>query len=110
MLNGIGSAANIAHFLTRVKDKSDGVRLMGFSHCFYKYVDPRAKIIRSMCYRVLEKMGKGNDPLFELAAFHVHGHVRDRAHRRLGCSLAGNGLRSAYENRPSAPALYGTHK
>src|ERR1700684_3331577 len=30
-------------------------------------VDPRAKIIRSMCYRVLEKMGKGNDPLFELA-------------------------------------------
>jgi len=67
MLNGIGSAANIGPFLARVKDKSDSVRLMGFGHRVYKNVDPRAKIIRSMCYRVLEKMGKGNDRLFELA-------------------------------------------
>ena len=67
MLNGIGSATNIGPFLARVKDKSDSVRLMGFGHRVYKNVDPRAKIIRSMCYRVLEKMGKGNDPLFELA-------------------------------------------
>src|SRR3981189_768956 len=67
MLDGIGSAANIGKFLARVKDKSDSVRLMGFGHRVYKNVDPRAKIIRSMCYRVLEKMGKGNDPLFELA-------------------------------------------
>jgi citrate synthase len=67
MLDGIGSAANIDKFLARVKDKSDSVRLMGFGHRVYKNVDPRAKIIRSMCYRVLEKMGKGNDPLFELA-------------------------------------------
>jgi citrate synthase len=67
MLDGIGSAANIGKFLARVKDKSDGVRLMGFGHRVYKNVDPRAKIIRSMCYRVLEKMGKVNNPLFELA-------------------------------------------
>ena len=67
MLDGIGSTANIGKFLARVKDKSDGVRLMGFGHRVYKNVDPRAKIIRSMCYRVLEKMGKGNDRLFELA-------------------------------------------
>jgi citrate synthase len=67
MLNDIGSTANINQFLARVKDKSDNVRLMGFGHRVYKNVDPRAKIIRSMCYRVLEKMGKGNDPLFELA-------------------------------------------
>jgi citrate synthase len=67
MLQGIGSAANIDKFLARVKDKSGGVRLMGFGHRVYKNVDPRAKIIRTMCYRVLEKMGKGNDPLFELA-------------------------------------------
>src|ERR1700686_3849814 len=67
MLNGIRSAANIDQFLARVKDKSDSVRLMGFGHRVYKNVDPRAKIIRSMCYRVLEKMGKSNDPLFELA-------------------------------------------
>jgi citrate synthase len=67
MLDGIGSAANIDKFLVRVKDKSDHVRLMGFGHRVYKNFDPRAKIIRGMCYRVLEKMGKTNNPLFELA-------------------------------------------
>src|ERR1700677_1207199 len=67
MLDGIGSAANIGKFLARVKDKSDSVRLMGFGHRVYKNFDPRAKIIRSMCYRVLEKMGIGDDPVFELA-------------------------------------------
>jgi citrate synthase len=67
MLDGIGSAANIGQFLARVKDKSDNVRLMGFGHRVYKNVDPRAKIIRSMCYRVLENLGKGDSPLFKLA-------------------------------------------
>src|SRR5271168_2733935 len=67
MLDGIGSAANIDKFLARVKDKSDSVRLMGFGHRVYKNFDPRAKIIREMCYRVLEKLGIGNDPVFELA-------------------------------------------
>jgi citrate synthase len=67
MLDGIGSAANIEKFLARVKDKSDSVRLMGFGHRVYKNFDPRAKIIREMCYRVLEKLGISNNPLFELA-------------------------------------------
>ena len=69
MLDGIGSVANIDKFLARVKDKNDSVRLMGFGHRVYKNFDPRAKIIREMCYRVLEKMGVGvnNNPLFELA-------------------------------------------
>ena len=67
MLDGIGSVANIDKFLVRVKDKSDHVRLMGFGHRVYKNFDPRAKIIRSMCYRVLEKLGKTNNPLFELS-------------------------------------------
>src|ERR1700692_3911758 len=67
MLGGIGSVANIDKFLARVKDKSDHVRLMGFGHRVYKNFDPRAKIIRGMCYRVLEKLGKTNNPLFELA-------------------------------------------
>src|SRR6202047_1971272 len=67
MLDGIGSVANIDKFLARVKDKSDHVRLMGFGHRVYKNFDPRAKIIRSMCYRVLRNIGKDNDPLFELA-------------------------------------------
>jgi citrate synthase len=67
MLDGIGSVANIDKFLVRVKDKSDHVRLMGFGHRVYKNFDPRAKIIRGMCYRVLEKLGKTDNPLFELA-------------------------------------------
>jgi citrate synthase len=67
MLDGIGSVANIDRFLARVKDKHDSVRLMGFGHRVYKHFDPRAKIIRGMCYRVLEKMGKGNNPLFDLS-------------------------------------------
>jgi citrate synthase len=67
MLDGIGSVANIDKFLVRVKDKSDNVRLMGFGHRVYKNFDPRAKIIRDMCYRVLEKLGKTNNPLFELS-------------------------------------------
>jgi citrate synthase len=67
MLDGIGSAANIDKFLARVKDKSDSVRLMGFGHRVYKNFDPRAKLIREMCYRVLEKLGKGDNPLFDLA-------------------------------------------
>jgi citrate synthase len=67
MLEGIGSVANIDQFLARVKDKHDSVRLMGFGHRVYKNFDPRAKIIRGMCYRVLEKLGRTSDPLFELS-------------------------------------------
>jgi citrate synthase len=67
MLDSIGNVSNIEKFLARVKDKNDTVRLMGFGHRVYKNFDPRAKIIRGMCHRVLEKLGRQNDPLFELA-------------------------------------------
>jgi citrate synthase len=67
MLDQIGSVAGIDKFLARVKDKSDPVRLMGFGHRVYKNFDPRARIIRDMCHRVLAKLGKSHDPLFELS-------------------------------------------
>lgn len=67
MLDGIGSVDNIDKFLARVKDKSDGMRLMGFGHRVYKNFDPRAKIIRGMCYQVLEKLGRTDNPIFDLA-------------------------------------------
>ncbi len=67
MLDGIGSVANIDKFLARVKDKTESIRLMGFGHRVYKNFDPRARIIREMCYQVLNKVGKSNNPLFELA-------------------------------------------
>ncbi|MFI4890301.1 MAG: citrate synthase [Steroidobacterales bacterium] len=67
MLESIGSVQQIDKFLARVKDKNDSVRLMGFGHRVYKNFDPRAKLIRSMCYRVLDKLGRSGSPLFELA-------------------------------------------
>jgi len=67
MLEAIGTAPNIDRFLARVKDKSDNVRLMGFGHRVYKNFDPRATIIRAMCYRVLDKLGRKDSPLFALA-------------------------------------------
>ena len=67
MLNEIGSVDNIAEYIARAKDKDDPFRLMGFGHRVYKNYDPRAKIIRDVCYDVLENMADNNNPLFELA-------------------------------------------
>ena len=67
MLEEIGTVENIQKFLARVKDKDDNVRLMGFGHRVYKNFDPRAKIIREMCHKVLARLGQTDNPLFELA-------------------------------------------
>ena len=55
-----------AKFMERVKNKEDGVRLMGFGHRVYKNYDPRAAIIKKTADEVLEKLG-GNDEMLELA-------------------------------------------
>lgn len=67
MLAEIGTVDNIPKYLAKAKDKNDPFRLMGFGHRVYKNYDPRAKLIRTMCYEVLEKFGDANDPMFELA-------------------------------------------
>jgi citrate synthase len=67
MLEQIGTVENIPKYLDMAKDKSSHFRLMGFGHRVYKNFDPRAKIIRAMCYQVLEKLGQASNPLFELA-------------------------------------------
>jgi citrate synthase len=67
MLEQIGSAENIPKFLGMAKDKSSHFRLMGFGHRVYKNFDPRAKIIREMCHKVLARLGRSDSPLFELA-------------------------------------------
>ena len=53
-------------YLDKAKDKNDPFRLMGFGHRVYKNFDPRARIIKSACDEVLEKLGV-NDPLLEIA-------------------------------------------
>jgi citrate synthase len=67
MLYQIGSVDKIDAFITKVKDKSSNVRLMGFGHRVYKNYDPRAKLMRETCYEVLDALGLQNDPLFKLA-------------------------------------------
>ena len=53
-------------FIRRVKNKEDGVRLMGFGHRVYKNYDPRASIIKKHADEILTKMGV-DDPLFDIA-------------------------------------------
>ena len=50
----------------KAKDKKDPFRLMGFGHRVYKTYDPRAKIMKKMCDRVLAKV-KRKDPLLDIA-------------------------------------------
>jgi len=67
MLEEIGDVKNIPKYVAKAKDKDDPFRLMGFGHRVYKNFDPRAKIIREMCHKVLKKLGNDDSPLFELA-------------------------------------------
>ncbi|HUO81506.1 MAG TPA: citrate synthase [Gammaproteobacteria bacterium] len=67
MLETIGSVEQIPRYVQRAKDANDKFRLMGFGHRVYKNFDPRAKIIREMCHKLLSKLGNTDSPLFELA-------------------------------------------
>ena len=67
MLEDIGSKKNIQKYIAKAKNKDDPFRLMGFGHRVYKNYDPRAKIIREMCHKVLNQKGRNNSPLLELA-------------------------------------------
>jgi citrate synthase len=62
-----GGVEKIGDFIKQVKDKSSGVKLMGFGHRVYKNYDPRAKLMQETCKEVLAEMGLENDPLFKLA-------------------------------------------
>ncbi len=53
-------------FMERVKNKEDGVKLMGFGHRVYKNYDPRAKIIKATAHDILDKLG-GSDELLDIA-------------------------------------------
>jgi len=62
-----GGVAKIGEFITKAKDKSSSVKLMGFGHRVYKNYDPRAKLMRETCHEVLGELGLQDDPLFKLA-------------------------------------------
>jgi citrate synthase len=67
MLQEIGTVDNIPEFIKKVKDKSSGVRLMGFGHRVYKNFDPRATVLRKTCQEVLGELGQVNEPLLKIA-------------------------------------------
>jgi len=53
-------------FIAAAKDKNSGKRLMGFGHRVYKNYDPRAKIIKAQCDKILHLLHI-DDPLLAIA-------------------------------------------
>jgi citrate synthase len=67
MLQGIkADGGDVDAFIRKVKNKEDGVRLMGFGHRVYKSFDPRAQIIKVAAHDVLSQLGKA-DELLDIA-------------------------------------------
>jgi citrate synthase len=67
MLEGIAkSSDDVDTFMRRVKNKEQGVRLMGFGHRVYKNYDPRAAIIKKTAHEILDHLGH-RDELLDIA-------------------------------------------
>ena len=60
------SGESVEKYVERVKNKEDGIRLMGFGHRVYKSFDPRAKIVKATADQVLDVLGI-DDPLLDIA-------------------------------------------
>lgn len=60
------SGEGVEAFVNKVKNKEDGVKLMGFGHRVYKNYDPRARIVKESAGKVLAELGV-KDPLLDLA-------------------------------------------
>jgi citrate synthase len=57
---------DVQTFVKKVKNKEDGVKLMGFGHRVYKNYDPRARIVKEQADKILGKIGVA-DPLLDIA-------------------------------------------
>jgi citrate synthase len=57
---------DVNSYVTRVKNKEPGVKLMGFGHRVYKNYDPRARIVKASADQLLTKLAP-NDHLLDLA-------------------------------------------
>lgn len=60
------SGESVQRFVERVKNKDEGIRLMGFGHRIYKNFDPRATIVKATADKVLQELGI-KDPLLDIA-------------------------------------------
>ena len=70
------SGESVERYVERVKNKEDGIRLMGFGHRVYKSFDPRAKIVKATADKVLAELGV-SDPLLEIAKELEEAALRD---------------------------------
>jgi citrate synthase len=57
------SGESVQKFVERVKNKEEGIRLMGFGHRVYKNFDPRAKLVKESADEVLDALGVQDDLL-----------------------------------------------
>jgi citrate synthase len=53
-------------FIRQVKDREDGVKLMGFGHRVYKNYDPRAAIVKKTAHELFAELNV-SDPLLDIA-------------------------------------------
>ncbi|GAB3036733.1 citrate synthase [Parafrigoribacterium mesophilum] len=60
------SGQSVEKYVERVKNKEQGVRLMGFGHRVYKNFDPRARLVKESADEVLQALGVKDD-LLEIA-------------------------------------------
>lgn len=60
------NGGDVKKALELAKDKTSTFRLMGFGHRVYKNYDPRAKVIKGACDKVLAKLNH-KDPLLDIA-------------------------------------------
>jgi citrate synthase len=66
-LREIGTVDRIPEFIAKFKDKSSGVKLMGFGHRVYKNFDPRATVLKESADEVLGLLGIHNNPTLQVA-------------------------------------------
>ncbi|GLE50872.1 citrate synthase [Mycobacterium montefiorense] len=59
------SGDDVSEFVRKVKNRDEGVKLMGFGHRVYKNYDPRARIVKEQADKILAKLG--GDPLLDIA-------------------------------------------
>ncbi len=62
----VADGGNVKKYVDLAKDKNSSFRLMGFGHRVYKNYDPRAKLIKATCDKLLAKIER-TDPLFDIA-------------------------------------------
>jgi citrate synthase len=60
------SGGDVDDFVKKVKNREEGVKLMGFGHRVYKNYDPRARIVKEQADKILAKLGV-NDELLDIA-------------------------------------------